>query len=301
MQPAVARTRFGIERRLTGRWLTTYRYARRNPALLMGLAILSALFLFWAVGSLMVDSSEARPLSAPPDLRPSLEYPLGTDRVGRNIFAVIVSGTVLTLRIGLIAGAVGISIGTVLAFVAGYYGGWIDAVIRGVVDTLITVPQLLILIIIAASVRGGLNVEQMGLVIATLSWTRPARVMRAQVLTMRQRSYVEVARLSGMSGPEVIFRELMPNLMPYIVASFVLAVAGGILASVGLEALGLGPLESPTLGVTIYWNIYYSSLLHGMWWWWGPPMLIIVLLFVGLFLVTAGLDEWANPRLRKRI
>ena len=93
----------------------------------------------------------------------------------------------------------------------------------------------------------------------------------------------------------------MPNLAPYVLASFVGAVAGAILASVGLEALGLGPLDSSTLGMTIYWNIYASSLLKGLWWWLIPPIVIIVLVFVGLFLISAGLDEVANPRLRRRV
>ena len=301
MALATARTRFGIERYLGGNTLLTYRYVRRNPLLLGGLSILLGLFLFWAIGSLIVSPEETRPLAAIPRQRPSMEYPLGTDEVGRNIFAVMVSGTALTLRIGLIAGAVGVGIGALIAFVAGYYGGIVDTVIRGTVDTLQTVPGLLILIIIAASVRSGLSVDQMALIIATLAWITPARTIRAQVLTLRQRTYVDIARQSGMSGLEIIFKELMPNLMPYMVASFVLAVAAAILASVGLEALGLGPLESPTLGMTIYWNIYFGSLLLGLWWWWMPPIIIIVLLFVGLFLVTAGLDEWANPRLRRRV
>ena len=301
MALATAKAQFGVERYLSGSVLLTYRYVRRNPLLLGGLAILSALFLFWAIGSLIVSPEETRPLAAIPRQRPSMEYPLGTDEVGRNIFAVMVSGTALTLRIGLIAGAVGLAIGAVIAFLAGYYGGVVDTVIRGTVDTLQTVPGLLILIIIAASVRSGLSVDQMALIIATLAWITPARTIRAQVLTLRERTYIDIARQSGMSGLEIIFKELMPNLMPYMVASFVLAVAGAILASIGLEALGLGPLESPTLGMTIYWNIYFGSLLLGLWWWWMPPIIIIVLLFVGLFLVTAGLDEWANPRLRRRV
>ena len=74
-----------------------------------------------------------------------------------------------------------------------------------------------------------------------------------------------------------------------------------VFASLGLEALGLGPFESNTMGMTIYWNIWYGSLLNGWWWWWSPPIIMIVLLFVGLFLISRGLDEWANPRLRRGV
>ena len=139
----------------------------------------------------------------------------------------------------------------------------------------------------------------MALVVASLSWMWPTRTIRAQVLTLRERDFVKLARLSGMNGLQIILFELIPNLLPYLAASFVSAVAAAILATIGLEALGLGPQNEPTLGMTIYWSLYYTSILRGMWWWWGPPILIIVLTFVGLFLITMGLDQVANPRLRR--
>ena len=278
-----------------------FRYMRRNPTMVAGLLVLFSLVLFWAIGSVLTDPSEARPLANRPSESPSLDHLLGTDRQGKDILAALVEGGPLTLRIGLIAGAVGVGIGTFLAFVAGYYGGAIDNIIKSTVDTLQTIPGLIVLVIIAISIPGQMTVDMMALIIAALAWLGPTRVLRAQVLVMKHQSYVEMARLTGMSGTEVIVKEMMPNLMPYIVANFVLAVAGAILASIGLEALGLGPFESNTLGMTIYWNIFYSSLLQGWWWWWVPPIFVIVVLFVGLFLVSSGLDEWANPRLRKRV
>jgi peptide/nickel transport system permease protein len=190
----------------------------------------------------------------------------------------------------------------ILGFVSAYSGGWLDGVIKTFVDILLTVPQLLVLVLIAVSIpRGGLTVDQMALAVAVLAWRWPARTVRSQVLVMREAPYVQIAKLSGTSDIGIIFKEMMPNLAPYVFASFVSAVAAGILASIGLEALGLGPLDSPTLGMTIYWNIWYSSILHGWWWWLLPPIIVIILLFVGLFMITAGLDEVANPRLRRRV
>jgi peptide/nickel transport system permease protein len=164
-----------------------------------------------------------------------------------------------------------------------------------------TIPALIVLVIIAISVPGEMSVEMMALIIAALSWLGPTRVLRSQVLVIRQQNYVELARFTGMSGPEIIVREMMPNLAPFIVSVFVTSVSGAVLASIGLEALGLGPFEANTLGMTIYWNIWYASLINGWWWWWAPPIIIILMLFVGLFLVSQGLDEWANPRLRKSV
>ena len=173
----------------------------------------------------------------------------------------MVAGTPLTLRIGFIAGFLGVGIGTVLAFVAGYYRGMTDTVIRGIADIGLTVPGLLVLIIIAVSMRGGLTVNQMAIVVASLAWLNPTRTIRAQVLTLRERGYVEVARLYGMSGPEIILREMMPNLLPYLAATLVNAVSAAILASIGLEVLGLGPLDSPTLGMTLYW-VNFNAAHH---------------------------------------
>jgi len=277
------------------------RYTRRNPPLAVGATLLLILLLFCIVGPFFIDTSNADPLSVEANQPPSAQHLLGTDRQGREIMAVMVAGTPLTLRIGVIAGLLGVGIGSLLAFVAAYYGGWVDNVIRSAVDIGLTIPGLLVLIIIAVSLKQGLTVEQMALVVASLAWLHPARTIRSQVLTMRERAWVQVARLSGMSGPEIIFKELVPNLLPYLAAALVGAVSGAVLATIGLEALGLGPMDSPTLGMTIYWTIYYSALLHGLWWWWAPPIVVIIILFVGLFNLSAGLDEIANPRLRRAV
>ncbi|HEU5431528.1 MAG TPA: ABC transporter permease [Thermomicrobiales bacterium] len=275
-------------------------YLRRNPALLIGILFLLALALFVVVGHLTVDVAQSRPLSVRTLKPPSLALPFGSDKQGRNLYAVMVVGTPLTFRVGLIAGVLGVAAGTALAFVAGYYGGWIDAIIKTVVDVGLTIPGLLILIIIGMNVRGGLTVNQMTIVVAALAWLYPARTIRSQVLTMKQRSYVQIARLSGMSNPEVIVKELLPNLLPYLGASLVVSVSAGVLAAIGLEMLGLGPFEAPTLGMTLYWVNYNAAIVNGWWWWWLPPIVLIAILFTGLFLLAVGLDEIANPRVRNR-
>ena len=277
------------------------RYLRRNPSLAVGIALLMSLVLFSVIGALTYDTRLARPLSVLPEMRPSLQAPFGSDTQGRDLFAVMILGTPMTLRIGLLAGIIGVAVGTVLAFVSAYYGGIVDALIRGTVDVLLTVPALMILVILAVVVKNSLTVDQMALVVASLAWLWPTRTIRAQALSLRERSYVQIARLSGVSGPEIILKELLPNLLPYIGASLVGATAASVLASIGLEAIGLGPMEAPTIGMTIYWVIYHSALLHGMWWWFTPPIVIIIILFLGLFCLSAGLDEVANPRVRQEV
>jgi len=275
--------------------ITTYRQ------LSIGVLLIAAVVLLGLVGPLFVNTAGAKVGSDIPDLTPSLEHPLGTDTVGRDLLSVIIVGTPLTLSIGLIAGVIGLSIGIVFGFVGGYYGGLADTVLRGAADVFLTIPGLLILVVIASSTKGAVNVQTEALVVSALAWMWPTRTIRSQVLTMRERSYIQVARFSGTSGPRIIVEEIMPNLLPYLAAGFVGAVATAILASIGLEALGLGPQNQPTLGMTIYWALYYTTVMRGLVWWWLPPILIIVLIFVGLFSISAGLDRIMNPRLRSTV
>jgi peptide/nickel transport system permease protein len=277
------------------------KYAVRNPSLIVGLALLFGMLFLVGIGHLIWDTEMFRPLSTPTRLPPTGEHPFGTDTQGRDLLAIAILGTPLTLRIGLIAGIVAISLGTVAAFLSAYYRGVIDGAIRSVVDVGLAMPALLILILVRINVGRELSTDEMGIAIGLTSWVFPARTIRSQVLVMREQAYVELSRLSGTSGMGIIFKEMMPNLIPYITASLVASVAGAILASIGLEAIGLGNLSDPTLGMTIYWNIQFSSITLGMWWWWVPPLVAIVIVFVSLFLISSGLDEWSNPRLRKRV
>lgn len=285
---------------LRGKVLTSRRYLLRNPALILGLALLAALGLFSGLGRLVVDVGLAAPLSAPPAVPPSEAYPFGSDPQGRNLLAVMIEGTWLTVRTGVIAGALGVAVGSALGFVSAYLGGLLDRVITWSVDVLLTVPAILFLIMVSAVVQTGLTSIGMALIVAALAWRRPARQVRSQMLVMRSSGYVDLAKLSGLGPMRIIFLEIAPNLLPFLVSSFVTAVSAAILASVGLEAMGLGPQNEPTLGMTIFWIMEFSAFLRGLWWWILPPVVILIVLFVGLYLVNAGLDELANPRLRRR-
>uniref|UniRef100_A0A540VMW5 ABC transporter permease n=2 Tax=Litorilinea aerophila TaxID=1204385 RepID=A0A540VMW5_9CHLR len=213
------------------------------------------------------------------------------------MLAVLIVGAPRSLRVGLIAAGIGMLVGIALGFTAGFLGGWVDNVIRTISDAVITIPSLAVLIVISAYVRT-VSVENMALLLALFAWPGPTRLIRAQVLTLRERGYVQMARLSGASTFDIMFKEMMPNLLPYLAASFTGNVSGAILAATGLEALGLGPTRIPTLGMTIFYAIRAAAILRGMWWWWGLPIALLVIIFTGLFLMTIGLDEIANPRLR---
>jgi peptide/nickel transport system permease protein len=283
-----------------GRATNFLRYVRRNPSLGVGLVLFISLILFATAGRLVIDvSKQAYPLAGPASKPPSAQYPFGTDAQGRNLFAVMVAGTGQTLRIGLTAAVLSILLGTIVGFVSAYYGGMIDTILRWIIDVLLTIPNLIILVVVASILKRFLSVEILALIIASLAWVGPARTIRSQVLTLRERQFVQMARLSGMSGPEIIFRELLPNLLPFLLASFVTILIGAIGASLGLELLGLGSQREPTLGMTLYWVQRYSAILRGLWWWWGIPIMMIIILITSLALISIGLDEWSNPRVRR--
>jgi len=278
------------------------RYVRRNPAFGIGLVILLTLVLFSTVGQMFIDLKKAPyPLGALPSKPPSWQYPFGTDSQGRNLLPAMVVGTQLTLRVGLLAGTLGLLVGTVLAVVSGYYGGIVDTIVKWIVDVMLTIPAFLILAVIASTLKGFLTVETEGLLLALLAWVGPTRTIRAQVLSLRERHFVLMARLSGMNDAEIIAKELIPNLLPFLLAVFIQAVAAAILTALGLELLGMGSQREPTLGMTIHWVQNYAAIIRGLWWWWTIPIIIIVLLVGSLTLISFGLDEWSNPRTRRAV
>ncbi len=278
----------------------TYRFFLYNMKITVGLFLVLIIVAFGYIGPFFVDLERAEVGSfIPPGQPPSAENWLGTDAQGRDMLAWLIEATPQSLRVGVLAGALGVFIGASVGFIAGYYGGWIDTVLRTVTDIAMAVPGLLVLIVLASMVDV-LTLEAMAMVIAAFAWMGAARVIRAQVLSLRERQYVEIARMSGEKGIYIVFFELMPNLMPFLLAAFVGSLIGAILAAVGLEFLGLGATHISTLGNILYWQNFYNAVIRGMWWWWGSPIVIFIVLFAGLFIASIGLDEWANPRLKER-
>jgi peptide/nickel transport system permease protein len=281
-------------------WQTTRMalgFFNNNRYFTFGLVLLLALFLFGEIGAMTISPKMADMGAAKLNLRPSSEHLLGTDGLGRDMFAVMVIGIPNTFKIGFLAGAVGVLIGAIIGLFAGYYRGFADTVFSSFADVMLVIPTLAILITVSAYVRV-VTVEIMALIVGLLSWPLPARLIRSQTLSLRERLFVDVARLSGQNDFEIIIFQILPNLTAYLAASFVGAVSGGILAAVGLEVLGLGPQNVPTIGRTLYWAFSYSALFKGMWWWWGPPIVTLAVIFTGLFTMSVSLDKYANPRLQ---
>ncbi len=276
------------------------RYMRRNPGLIVGILILLGLVLFTVIGLLTIDTEDAYPLSARPKQPPSVEYPFGTDFFGRDLQAAMVVGMWQTALIGVLAGAIGTFIGVVLGFVSAYFGGKIDSVIKGLCSILIPIPVFLIQVVIAGSLdKRDVTIYTMAFIVLMLAWMGPTLVIRSQVLSMKERQFVSVAKLSGMGDTEIIFAEILPNLLPFIAASFVGAVFSAVFASFYLAVVGLGPLREPLLGNIIWAAQSQGAFFNGWWWWPVIPAVAMVLILSSLALINMGLDELANPRVRR--
>lgn len=276
--------------------------ARRRPIWLTRSFVVGLILLLWPlvlaiVAGFFVDPRGLRIGGAPVSSAPSAKHLLGGDSAGRDLLAVLVQGTPPTYLIGFIAGLIGTTLGTIVGLMSGYARGFMDTTLRGIVDVVLGIPALAVAIIIAA-LLGAISTWQLAFVIAFLIWAFTARQIRSQVLSMREQQYILISRLSSQGALSIMFTEILPNLLPFIMAAFVSATSFSILLAVGLQLLSLGSSD-PTLGLTLQLAIGGGALSRGMWWWWLPPALILVSIFTGLFLLSTALDRVANPRLRE--
>ena len=270
----------------------------RNWQIVTGLLLVLGLALIALLGSIAVGESGLGLGTAGFVRSPTLERPLGTDGSGRDIGVFLLHAVLPTMKIGLIAGGLGTAVGVVFGLLTGFLRGPIDSIVRTAADVALAIPALAVLVVISAYVHVQ-SVELMAIVVALFAWPFPTRSIRAQTLALRDQGFVEIARLSGKGELRIAFTEILPNLLPYIIAGFVGSVFGGILASVGLQLLGLGPRLVPTLGLMLEEAFQAGAIVRSLWWWWGAPTATLILLFIGLFLISLGLDEVANPRLRR--
>jgi peptide/nickel transport system permease protein len=284
-----------------GKIALTLRYLRRNPSLAIGILILFGLIAFTVIGLFTINPKHAYPLAVRPKMPPSFDFPLGTDFFGRDLLAAMVTGMWQTAVIGFLAGGIGTVIGVVLGFTSAYFGGWVDRIIVGLCQILTPIPVLLIQVVIAASLfdKRNVTIYTMAFVVVLLAWMGPTLVIRSQVLSMKERQFVSVAKLSGMGPFSIIFQEILPNLLPFIAAAFVGQVFTAVFSSFYLAILGLGPQREPLLGNIIWAAQGQAAFFNGWWWWPIMPALAMVLILGSLALINMGLDEIANPRVRR--
>ena len=299
-----ARVHSGPKRRSRNPWA--------NKKFVIGGSILLALFVLQWVSPLFISPIGALIGSSPVNMVPigvdadpalgfvpnELGHLLGTDSQGRDIVSSVLVGIPQTLNVGLIGAGLGVIVGALLGFIAGIKPGRIDSLICVMTDVGLAIPGLAVLVVVASYITD-VGVIGLGVIMAVMAWPLPARVIRSQVLSQRESGYVEMARLSGSSTFSIILREMVPNMVPYIAATFVQTMSGVILVVTGLETLGLASGRFPSLGGMISAALEETAILRGMWWWWLSPVAVLIVIFLSLLATTLGMDQVANPKLRK--
>lgn len=234
----------------------------------------------------------------PRDLRPSAQHWLGTDSNGQDIFWTATFAVRNSLIIAVIAGVVSRIIAVIVGMVAGYKGRTWDRVLMFFSDSLLVIPLFLIIVMMAMLIRASLNLVSLGLLLAFFGWAWDARLIRSQILSLRERDFTQTAILSGTGTFKLVMNEYMPYTTPLIFSTLINNMAWAIGLEITLAILGLLDLATPTLGTMLYWAINYQAILLGRWWWVMTPITLSVALFIALYWLSVSISEYLDPRTR---
>jgi peptide/nickel transport system permease protein len=229
-------------------------------------------------------------------LPPSGAHWLGTDDLGRDVWSQILYGSRVSLTIGLITAFVTVVTGTLVGLTAGYYGGWVEEILVKIIDFFMMLPVLPLMIILAAVL--GPSLWNIILVISVVSWPTTARVVRSQVLSIKERPYVEAARCIGASNVKLMFGEIMPNVLPLMFAQAVLMITYAIYDEAILAFLGLGDPTRISWGSMLHFA-FESGVMARSPWWIGPPIISIIILIVGFSLLGTAVTDVMTPEYRE--
>ncbi len=235
-----------------------------------------------------------------PRLDPSWDHPFGTDNVGKDIMARVIWGTRVSLLVGVLSSVIAAVLGTVVGLASGYWSGWRDEALMRVNDVFLSIPWLALLIVLAAVLGGRLTLDVIIIAIGLTSWNFTARVVRAQVLSVKERAFVERARAAGARTFAILGKHVFPNVFPLVFANTILTVAIAILSESSLAYLGRVDPSNLSWGVILYEADRASAFLIGKWAWIVMPGLALVVVVLGFSLLGYALDEILNPRLRER-
>jgi peptide/nickel transport system permease protein len=285
-----------------------WRRFRKHRMAVMGMIGFGFLLLFIIGGSFFISEEQANAISLTDRLSPPSEkYWMGTDSTGRDIFARMIYGGQISLIVGLTAVFISVGVGTMIGGLAGFFGGWIDAILMRFTESMLSIPQLFLLIVLGKFI--GRNIEDIHilgktfsgsvaiviLVIGFTSWMFLARIVRANVLSLKEMDYVSVSRSLGAGNLRIFFSHLIPNTMGVIIVSTTLGLAGAILSEAYVSFLGLG-IQPPTASWGNMLTAAQTFIQKGSWWMWVFPSMFIVATILCINLVGDGLRDAFDPR-----
>jgi peptide/nickel transport system permease protein len=281
---------------------------RRHRMAVMGMVGFGILLMFIVLGSYYISEEQANAVELQDRLSaPSREHWMGTDETGRDIFARVIYGGQISLFVGFTAVMISVLLGTLIGGLAGFFGGWLDAILMRFTEAMLSIPQLFLLIVLGKFI--GRNIDNITIlgktisgsviivisVIGLTSWMFLARIVRANVLSLKEMDYVSVSKSLGSSNLRTFFRHLIPNTMGVIIVSTTLGLAGAILSEAYVSFLGLG-IQSPTASWGNMLTASQSFMQQGSWWMWVFPSTFIILTILCVNLVGDGLRDAFDPR-----
>jgi peptide/nickel transport system permease protein len=291
----------------------TWRRFRKHHLAMWGVVGFVLLLAFIVIGSILINDTKANEV----DLRARLSPPsqthwMGTDSTGRDIFARMIHGGQISLIVGFLAVMFSVSLGTVIGGSAAYYGGWVDIILMRFTEAMLSIPSLFLLIVLGKylgkdvqtiSVFGQSYSGSVGIVIVVIgmtSWMYLARIVRANVLSMKEMDYISASRSLGASDMRIFFRHLVPNTMGAIIVSSTLGLAGAVLSEAYVSFLGLG-IQPPTASWGNMLTSAQSFIQRGAWWMWVFPSLFIILTILCINLIGDGLRDAYDPRTARHL
>lgn len=229
---------------------------------------------------------------------PSLRHPLGTDYFGRDLLSQLLEGAKWALIVGTTAAVASVFLGTVIGLISGYYRGIVDTLLQRTADIVMTLPAFAIIVVIGSVLRG-ISIWNIVILIAILGWPGTSKVIRSQVLSLRERPFIESARVSGASNFRIVFRHIAPNVLPLSFLYMAFGVTGAILVEAALSFIGMGDPSTVSWGMMLQW-CRASGFAFQAPFWMIPPGVCITLLALAFYLIGVGTEQIINPKLRKR-
>ena len=232
----------------------------------------------------------------PEKLGPSLQHWLGTTSMGQDVFWLLIEAIHNSLLIGLIVACIGTVVGVFVGLLAGFSGGALDRVLTVITDTFVVIPSLPILILMTSLMKGSSTVILMALVLAMFAWAWPSRQIRSMALTMKERDFIHIAWFSGEGTLQVVATEILPYALTWSLSNFMNATLAAIASESSLAVLGLSPANLISLGNMIQWARERNAIFARQWFWIGSPIVATVLLFIGLFLLITGYNDYLSMK-----
>ncbi|WP_291560574.1 MULTISPECIES: oligopeptide ABC transporter permease [unclassified Clostridium] len=269
----------------------------KNKSVVFGVIFLGFITVISIFGPLVMTKDRDQINTSIANKPPSLEHVLGTDDLGRDILVRLVYGGRVSLAVGIGATFISLTIGVFLGAIAGYFGGKIDLLIMILVDVFMCLPFFIIAIILASLI--GPSMWNSVIIIGFLGWTTIAKIVRGQVLAIKEQQFIEAARCLGMDSMEIIFKHIIPNIISSIIVYATLGIAGAILAEAGLSYLGMGVKQPvPSWGNMLSIARNMKSLMR-YWWQWAPPGIMVFLTILSINFIGDGLRNIISPRTKE--